>query len=72
MSFNVKLGLTIAVALAILGGWWYMGTLGQAGPQRALQFLLPFTVVSLWIFPDVMRTPSDGKTPRHKLPGAKS
>jgi len=69
MSFNVKLGLTIAVALAILGGWYYMGTLGQIGPQRALLFLLPFTVVSLWIFPDVMRKPSDAKTPRHKLPG---
>lgn len=72
MPFIVKLGLTFAVAFAILAGWWYMGTLGQTGPQRALLFLLPFTVVSLWIFPEVMRSPSDGKTPRHKLPGARS
>lgn len=71
MPFPIKLGLSLAVALAALGGWFFMGYLGQPGPQRALAFLGPFMVVSLWIFPEVMRTrdtparaPAGRRTPR--------
>lgn len=55
MPFFVKIGLTVMVAMAALGGWFYMGYLGQQGPQNALVFLGPFSVVSLWVFPEVMR-----------------
>lgn len=55
MPFTIKFGLSMAVALAALGGWLFMGHLGQNGPQWALAFLGSFMVVSLWIFPEVMR-----------------
>ncbi len=64
MPFPIKFGLSVAVALAAIAGWFYMGYLGQSGPQWALAFLGPFSVVSLWIFPEVMRNRSDGRTPR--------
>ncbi|ACL63050.1 hypothetical protein Mnod_8059 (plasmid) [Methylobacterium nodulans ORS 2060] len=71
MPFRIKFGLSIAVALAAVAGWFYMGYLGQIGPQRAVAFLGPFMVFSLWIFPEVMRNRSDGRTPRHQLSGAR-
>ncbi|MBI6630881.1 hypothetical protein [Pontibaca salina] len=61
MPFVVKLGLSVMVALAAIAGWLYMGQLGQVGPQWALVFLGPFSVFSLWIFPEVMRSKSDGR-----------
>ena len=67
MPFPIKLGLSIAVALAAVAGWFYMHHLGQSGPQWAIVFLGPFMVFSLWIFPEVMRSRSDGRTPRHQL-----
>ena len=67
MPFPIKFGLSVAVALAALAGWFYMGYLGQTGPQWAVAFLGPVTVVSLWIFPEVMRTRSVGRTPRHQV-----
>lgn len=57
----VKIGLSTMVALAALAGWFFMGHLGQTGPQWALVFLGPFSVASLWIFPEVMRTKGDGR-----------
>ena len=71
MPFPIKFGLSVAVALAALAGWFFMGTLGQTGPQWAVAFLGPVTVVSLWIFPEVMRTRSEGRTPRHQARGAR-
>lgn len=62
MPFRVKFPLTLMVALVAIAGWFYMGYLGQTGPQWALVFLGPFTVISLWIFPEVTRHPSDVKT----------
>lgn len=59
MPFKVKFGLSVAVALVALAGWLYMGALGQPGPQRAVAFLGPFTILSLWIFPEVARKPGD-------------
>lgn len=56
MPFHIKLGLSVMVALAAICGWVFMGHLGQSGPQNALMFLGPFSVVSLWIFPEVMRS----------------
>ncbi|GJE62431.1 hypothetical protein [Methylobacterium trifolii] len=70
MPFPIKVGLSVAVALAALAGWFYMRHLGQAGPQWALAFLGPFMVVSLWIFPEVMRNRADGRAPRRDLEGA--
>jgi uncharacterized RDD family membrane protein YckC len=64
MPFHVKFGLTLAVVLAALGGWFLMGHLGQPGPQHAVAFLGPFTVLSLWVFPEVTRRP--GETPHGK------
>jgi hypothetical protein len=61
MPFRVKFPLTLTVALVAIAGWFYMGHLGQTGPQWAVAFLGPFTVVSLWIFPEVARHPSDVK-----------
>lgn len=61
MPFHIKFGLSVMVALAALAGWFYMGQLGQPGPQRALVFLGPFSVFSLWIFPEVMRSKTDGR-----------
>lgn len=70
MPFPIKFGLSVAVALAAIAGWFFMGYLGQIGPQWAVALLGPFMVVSLWIFPEVMRSRSDGRTPRHPLNGA--
>ena len=67
MPPRIKIGLSVAVALAALGGWFYMRHLGQTGPQWALAFLGPFMVVSSWIFPEVMRNRSDGRLPRHTV-----
>ena len=62
MPFHIKFGLSVMVALAALAGWFYMRDLGQTGPQWALTFLGPFSVFSLWIFPEVMRGKADGRT----------
>ena len=72
MPFPIKCGLSVAVALAALAGWFFMGYLGQPGPQWAVGFLGPFMVVTLWIFPEVMKSRSDGRTPRHQVRGARS
>ncbi len=61
MPFRVKFPLTLIVALVAIAGWFYMGWLGQAGPQWAVAFLGPFMVVALWIFPEVARDPADVK-----------
>jgi hypothetical protein len=61
MPFRVKFPLTLIVALVAIAGWFYMGHLGQAGPQWAVAFLGPFMVVALWIFPEVARDPADVK-----------
>lgn len=61
MPFHVKMGLTVVVLLAAVAGFFYMGNLGKTGPQLALLFLGPFTAVSLWIFPEVMRSKADNK-----------
>lgn len=65
MPFRVKFGLTLAVILAAIGGWFLMRHLGQPGPQMAVAFLGPFTVLSLWIFPEVTRRP--GESPQGKI-----
>ena len=67
MPPRIKIGLSFAVALAAIAGWFFMRHLGQGGPQGAVAFLGPFMVVSLWIFPEVMRNRSDGRLPRHKV-----
>jgi hypothetical protein len=72
MKFLPKFGLSAVVALAAIGGWLYMKQLGLSGPQWAMTFLGPFTVFSLWIFPDVMRNRADGRTPRHQGEGGRS
>jgi hypothetical protein len=64
MPFPVKFGLSVVVALAAIGGWLYMGHLGQIGPQRAVAFLGPFMIIALWIFPEVARHPADVKGPK--------
>jgi hypothetical protein len=61
MPFRVKFPLTLIVALVAIAGWFYMGWLGQTGPQWAVAFLGPFMVVALWIFPEVARDPADVK-----------
>ena len=38
MPFPIKFGLSVAVALAALAGWFYMGYLGQVGPRWAVAF----------------------------------
>lgn len=55
MPFRVKFPLTCIVALVALAGWFYMGWLGQSGPQWAVAFLGPFMVFALWVFPEVTR-----------------
>lgn len=64
MPFHIKLALSVAVGLAAFAGFFYMGHLGEIGPQRAVAFLGPFMIFSLWIFPEVMRRPAVGKKPR--------
>jgi hypothetical protein len=34
-----------------------MGHIGRTGPQWAVAFLGPFTVIALWVFPEVTRRP---------------
>lgn len=70
MPFHIKMVLTIMVGLVAVGGWVYMNQLGEIGPRNALLFLGPFTMLSLWVFPEVMRKPSDAKTPKHKIAGS--
>jgi len=55
VPFSIKLGLSVTVGLVALAGWFYMGILDEAGPQRAVGFLGPFMIFSLWVFPEVMR-----------------
>lgn len=61
MPFPIKMGLTVVVGLAAVAAWFFMRHLGQTGPQSALLFLGPFTMVSLWIFPEVMRGSAENK-----------
>ena len=61
MPFHIKMGLTVVVGLAAIAGFFYMGALGKTGPQIALLFLGPFTMGSLWIFPEVMKSKADRK-----------
>ena len=64
MPVQMKIALSVAVGIAAIAGWFFMASLGQVGPQRAVVFLGPFMIVSLWIFPEVMRRPADGKKAR--------
>ena len=66
MPFPVKMGLTVIVLLVAIAGWFFMGHLGQTGPQYAILFLGPFTAISLWIFPEVMRSKADYKPESRK------
>jgi len=61
VPFSIKLGLSVAVGLVALAGWFYMGILDETGPQRAVGFLGPFMIFSLWVFPEVMRKPAARK-----------
>ena len=61
MPFRVKFPLTVMVGLVAIAGWFYMRWLGQTGPQYAVALLGPFTVIALWIFPEVARQPADPK-----------
>lgn len=61
MPVMIKIALSTLVALAAIGGWFYMGYLGQTGPQWAIVFLGPFSVGSLWIFPEVMRSKAEAR-----------
>ena len=58
MPFSIKLGLSVAVGLVALAAWFYMGIVDEIGPQRAVAFLGPFMIFSLWVFPEVMRKPA--------------
>lgn len=60
MPFPVKLGLSVVVALVIAAAYLHQRAVGHEGPQWALLFLAPFTLVALWIFPEVTRKPLDG------------
>ena len=72
MEILFKFALSAAIALAAIGGWLYMNQLGLSGPRWAVTFLGPFTIISLWLFSDVMRDRADGRTPRHHGEGARS
>lgn len=61
MPVMIKIALSTLVALAAIGGWFYMDYLGQTGPKWAIAFLGPFSVGSLWIFPEVMRSKADAR-----------
>ena len=72
MPVWLKFVVSTAVAVVTIGGWLYMSQLGLGGPQRAAAFLGPFTIISLWLFSDVMRDRADGHAPRHHGEGARS
>ena len=72
MEILFKSVLSAAIALAAIGGWLYMNQLGLSGPRWAVTFLGPFTILSLWLFSDVMRNRADGRTPRSHGEGARS
>lgn len=63
MPPRIKIFLSIAIGVAAIGGFIFMGYLGEIGPQRAVVFLGPFMIASLWVFPEVMRK-GDGKKPQ--------
>ena len=72
MEILFKFALSAAITLAAIGGWLYMNQLGLSGPRCAVTFLGPFTILSLWLFSDVMRNRADGHTPRHHGEGTRS
>ena len=72
MPVWLKFVVSTAIAVVTVGGWLYMNQLGLSGPQWAVTFLGPFTVVSLWLFSDVMRDRADGRTARHHEEGVRS
>jgi hypothetical protein len=72
MPVWLKLVVSTAVAAVTTGGWLCMSQPDLSGPRWALTFLGPFTIFSLWIFNDVMRNRTDGRTPRHRVDGARS
>jgi hypothetical protein len=72
MPVWLKFVVSTAVAVVTIGGWLYTNQLGLGGPRWAVTFLGPFTIISLWLFSDVMRDRADGRTPRHHGEGAPS
>ena len=72
MPIWLKFAVSTAIAVVTIGGWLYMNQLGLAGPRWAATFLGPFTIISLWLFNDVMRDRADGRAPRHHGEGARS
>ena len=59
MPTPIKLGLSIAVLLVAIAGYFYESSLGQVGPKYAVLFLGVFMVVAMWIFPEVTRKPGE-------------
>ena len=72
MPVWLKFMVSAAVALVTIGGWLYMDQLGLSAPRWALTFLGPFTIVSLWVFNDVMHSHADGHAPHRQGEGSRS
>jgi hypothetical protein len=64
MPFLIKLALSIAVLLVMVGAYFFQDSLGQTGPKYAVIFLGLFMTAALWVFPEVTR--KEGKSGAHK------
>lgn len=57
MPNRVKIPLSVVVLLVAAAACWFQLRSGQTGPAWTALLLGPFSVLAMWIFPEVKRTP---------------
>lgn len=55
MPFRIKIALSLIVLIVAAAAYVYQDSIRQFGPKIAILALAPFTVIAMWIFPEVTR-----------------
>jgi hypothetical protein len=62
MPPRIKILLSIMVAIAAIGGYFFQASIGQIGPSYAALVFGAIAIISMWIFPEVQHKKRDTTT----------